>query len=108
MDGILFSSIENGGVLFADKKRTASVLRPMGIYAPMELLRNGYVGSITYRGRKVNIDGVPFSTKTSLMVRGSPSARPDGEMPPDVLNYESGGCIAWMQPLLFLRVFSRR
>ncbi len=60
MDGILFSSIENGGVLFADKKRTASVLRPMGIYAPMELLRSGYVGSITYRGRKVNIDGVPF------------------------------------------------
>ena len=32
----------------------------MGIYAPMELLRSGYVGSITYRGRKVNIDGVPF------------------------------------------------
>lgn len=60
MDGILFSSIENGGVLFADKKRIASVLRPMGIYAPMELLRSGYVGSITYRGRKVNIDGVPF------------------------------------------------
>lgn len=63
MDGILFSSIENGGVLFADKKRTASVLRPMGIYAPMELLRSGYVGSITYRGRKVNIDGVPFFRK---------------------------------------------
>ena len=49
-------------VLFADKKRTASVLRPMGIYAPMELLRSGYVGSITYRGRKVNIEGVPFSS----------------------------------------------
>ena len=60
MDGILFSSIENWDALFADKKRTASVLRPMGIYAPMELLRSGYVGSITYRGRKVNIDGVPF------------------------------------------------
>jgi hypothetical protein len=49
-------------VLFADKKRTASVLRPMGIYAPMELLRSGYVGSITYRGGKVNIEGVPFSS----------------------------------------------
>lgn len=49
-------------VLFADKKRTASVLRPMGIYAPMELLRSGYVGSITYQGRKVNIEGVPFSS----------------------------------------------
>lgn len=41
-------------VLFADKKRTASVLRPMGIYAPMELLRSGYVGSITCRGGKVH------------------------------------------------------
>lgn len=49
-------------VLFADKKRTASVLRPMGIYAPMELLRSGYVGSITYRGGKVNIEGAPFSS----------------------------------------------
>lgn len=75
----------------------------MGIYAPMELLRSGYVGSITYRGRKVNIDGVPFSTKTSLMARGSPSARPGGEMPPDVLNYKSSGCIAWMQPVFFVR-----
>lgn len=34
----------------------------MGIYAPMELLRSGYVGSITYRGRTVNIEGVPFSS----------------------------------------------
>lgn len=34
----------------------------MGIYAPMELLRSGYVGSITYRGGKVNIEGVPFSS----------------------------------------------
>lgn len=34
----------------------------MGIYAPMELLRSGYVGSVTYRGRKVNIEGVPFSS----------------------------------------------
>lgn len=25
-------------------------------------------------------------------------------MPPDVLNYESSGCIAWMQPLLFCAV----
>ena len=30
-------------VLFADKKRTAAVLRPMGILAPIDLLRNGYI-----------------------------------------------------------------
>ena len=61
MDGILLFSIENGGVLFADKKRATPLLRSTGLtIASQPLLRNGYVGSITYRGRKVNIDGVPF------------------------------------------------
>ena len=50
-----------GGVLFADKKRATPLLRSTGLtIASQPLLRNGYVGSITYRGRKVNIDGVPF------------------------------------------------
>ncbi len=49
-------------VLFADKKRTAVVLRPMGISAPIDLLRNGYIGSISYKKGFVNIQGVPFSS----------------------------------------------
>lgn len=49
-------------VLFADKKRTAAVLRPMGISAPIDLLRNGYIGSISYKKGFVNIQGVPFSS----------------------------------------------
>lgn len=66
-------------VLFADKKRTAAVLRPMGILAPIDLLRNGYIGSISYKKGFVNIQGVPFSSvvkmdaeeKTKLSMRDS-------------------------------------
>ena len=50
-------------VLFADKKRAIPLLRSTGLtIASQPLLRNGYVGSITYRGGKVNIEGVPFSS----------------------------------------------
>lgn len=58
--------LENSDVLFADKKRTAAVLRPMGILAPMELLRNGYIGSISYKKGFVNIQGVPFSSVVKM------------------------------------------
>ena len=53
-------------VLFADKKRTAAVLRPMGILAPIDLLRNGYIGSISYKKGFVNIQGVPFSSVVKM------------------------------------------
>lgn len=54
--------LQSSDVLFLDKKRAAAVLRPMGIYAPMDILRNGYIGSISYSGRYVNTEGVPFSS----------------------------------------------
>lgn len=54
--------LQSSEVLFLDKKRAAAVLRPMGIYAPINILRNGYIGSISYSGRYVNISGVPFSS----------------------------------------------
>ena len=54
--------LEGSEVLFADKKRAAAVLRPMGISAPIDLLRNGYIGSISYKKGFVNIQGVPFSS----------------------------------------------
>ncbi len=53
--------LQSSEVLFLDKKRAAAVLRPMGIYVPINILRNGYIGSISYSGRYVNINGVPFS-----------------------------------------------
>lgn len=49
-------------VLYADKKRTIPLLRSSGLtIASRQLLRNGYIGSITYAGQNVNIKGVPFS-----------------------------------------------
>ena len=48
--------------LFLDKKRAASLLKTMGFSMPIELHRNGYVGSISYFKQNVNIKGVPFSS----------------------------------------------
>lgn len=54
-------------VLYADKKRTIPLLRSSGLtIASRQLLRNGYIGSITYAGQNVNIKGLPFS----FVVRG--------------------------------------
>lgn len=57
--------LNSSEVLFLDKKRATSVLRRMGIYAPISILRNGYVGSIAYKGNKVNIQSVPFGEVVS-------------------------------------------
>lgn len=49
-------------VLHADKKRTVPLLRSIGFQMPIELLRDGSVGSISYRQRSVNLYGEPFSS----------------------------------------------
>lgn len=49
-------------VLYADKKRTAALLRRFGLtIASRELLRSGYMGSISYNRKNVNIHGEKFS-----------------------------------------------
>lgn len=49
-------------ILFADEKRTIPLLRSAGLtIASQRLLRHGSMGSITYSGNDVNIEGVPFS-----------------------------------------------
>lgn len=53
--------MESSEVLYADKKRTASLLRTMGFLAPIELQRVGSIGSIGYSGQNVNLKGVPFT-----------------------------------------------
>ena len=46
-----------------DIKRTIPLLRSSGLtIASRQLLRNGYIGSITYAGQNVNIKGLPFSS----------------------------------------------
>ena len=47
--------------LYVDKKRTHSLLRTMGLHGPIELLRSGFIGSISYKGQNVNISGEKFS-----------------------------------------------
>lgn len=55
------SFVSNSFVLYADKKRTTSLLRTIGFRMPIELLQSGYVGNITYNKQNVNIYGEKFS-----------------------------------------------
>ena len=57
------SFISQSDVLFADKKRTVPLLRRFGLtITSRELLRDGSIGSISYRGNSVNISGEKFSS----------------------------------------------
>ena len=44
-----------------DKKRTNSWLQSVGVQFPSDAINYGPIGSVTYSGNKVNIEGVPFS-----------------------------------------------
>lgn len=57
-------------VLYADKKRTAALLRRVGFQMPTGLLRSGSVGSITYGSNSVNLEGVPFDQVVETQERG--------------------------------------
>lgn len=53
--------VAGSDVLYADKKRTVPLLRQFGLtITSRELLRNGSIGSISYEGGTVKLDGVPF------------------------------------------------
>ena len=46
-----------------DKKRAILLLRMTGLtISSQQLLQNGYIGSISYKGSSFNIHGVPFSS----------------------------------------------
>lgn len=55
-----FWFFRNSEVLHADEKRTIPLLRSIGFQMPIELQRNGSIGSISYKGRSVNISGEKF------------------------------------------------
>ena len=58
--------ISSSEVLYADEKRAAPLLRLTGLtIASQQLQQNGSVGSISYAGNNVNIEGTPFSDITS-------------------------------------------
>ena len=52
--------LEKSEVMFLNEKRTARLLRSMGLLTPIELSQSGSIGSIEYIGRKVKLNGVPF------------------------------------------------
>lgn len=53
--------VRKSEVVHVDKKRAIPLLRTIGFQTPIELQRNGSVGSISYIGQNVNISGLPFS-----------------------------------------------
>lgn len=53
-------------VLYADKKRTAKLLRTIGFQMPIELQESGYISSISYNKQNVNTSGKNFSEVFSI------------------------------------------
>lgn len=58
--------VQNSFVLHADEKRTIPLLRTIGFQMPITLQRYGSMGSITYKGPKVNLHGEKFSDVVSV------------------------------------------
>ena len=55
--------VTGSDVLYADKKRTIPLLRQFGLtITSRQLLRSGSIGSISYNGNLVNMEGMPFSS----------------------------------------------
>lgn len=60
-DGGAANFVRRSEVMYADEKRTAPLLRSIGLtIASRPLLRSGSMGSIAYRNGTVNLQGVPF------------------------------------------------
>lgn len=53
--------LEKSDVMYADKKRTISLLRTIGFQAPIELQLYGSLGSIYYNRQNVKLEGIPFN-----------------------------------------------
>lgn len=58
-NGVTF--VKESEVLYAEKNKTAKLLRTIGFLAPIELQQSGFIGSISYQGQNVNMKGEPFS-----------------------------------------------
>ena len=62
--------VQKSDVVYADKKRAIPLLRTTGLtISSQQLLRNGYIGSISYKGGSVNIQGVPFSSVVKIEMK---------------------------------------
>ena len=53
--------IKESDVLYVEKNKATSLLRTIGFHMPIELLKSGFIGNISYKGQNVNIIGEKFS-----------------------------------------------
>ena len=95
--------VRNSEVLYTseNKKRTTALLRTLGFQMPSELQRYGSMGSISYHGQNVKMEGVPFteieaSGGTHVESEDSRSRLPKGSIYQEsgltsVLKTEQGG-----------------
>ena len=94
--------VRNSEVLYTseNKKRTTALLRTLGFQIPSELQRYGSMGSISYHGQNVKMEGVPFtkiepSGKAHMESEDSGSRGSEGsiyqESADTVLKTEEGG-----------------
>ena len=94
--------VRNSEVLYTseNKKRTTALLRTLGFQMPSELQRYGSMGSISYHGQNVKMEGVPFtkiepSGKAHMESEDSGSRGSEGsiyqESANTVLKTEEGG-----------------
>lgn len=77
--GDALSFIENSDVLYIhdNKKRTSRLFQSLGFYNAQRVALVGSLGSISYSGRRVNIQGVPFKDVLDGDVRFSRKKKPD-------------------------------
>ena len=84
-------------VLYAskNKKITTNLVSRIGFYMPTECLHSGYIGSITYKGQKVKIKGLPFkevfsfddTTNNNYMQNLKNNSAAENDLTYDELNY---------------------
>ena len=82
-----------------NEKRTTALLKSLGFQLPIGLQRYGSIGSITYTGRSVNLEGIPFAElELSNKNRTSSKTRsPDFQMSGELLQTGSNNTIAQNQ-----------
>ena len=93
--------VRNSEVLYTseNEKRTTALLRTLGFQMPSELQRYGSIGSISYHGQNVKIEGVPF-TELELSNKNRTSSKtrsPDFQMSGELLQTGSNNTIAQNQ-----------
>lgn len=81
--------VQNSDILYADKNRTTPLLRTIGFQMPIELRRSGSMGSISYHGQNVILEGVPFRgivEEKQLFSFGGEKAALQGECASDTMD----------------------